>query len=109
MSSVGTTPEKVNENDVVYNEQMGEENMKLDSVLSQEQVGGANMKSESVSSHNTNLVYDNDEEEPELHAKTYIALAAMFLLNFVQVLALQGPPAVVSARVKSVCVSAEYH
>ena len=41
-----------------------------------------------------NLVYDNDEE-PEIHARTYIALAAMFLLNMVQVLAFQGPPAVV--------------
>ncbi len=43
----------------------------------------------------TNLVYDDVDEEPELHARTYIALAAMFLLNLVQVLALQGPPAVV--------------
>jgi hypothetical protein len=42
-----------------------------------------------------NLVYDDVDEEPELHARTYIALAAMFLLNLVQVLALQGPPAVV--------------
>ena len=50
--------------------------------------------------HNTdehgNLVYDNAEEEPELHGRTYLALFAMFLLNFVQVFALQGPPAVVS-------------
>lgn len=36
------------------------------------------------------------DEEPELHARTYLALAAMFLLNMVQVLALQGPPTVVS-------------
>lgn len=43
----------------------------------------------------TDLVYDDDDEEPELHARTYLALAAMFLLNLVQVLALQGPPAVV--------------
>ena len=42
-----------------------------------------------------NLVYDG-EEEPELHMRTYIALASMFLLNLVQVFALQGPPAVVS-------------
>jgi hypothetical protein len=39
--------------------------------------------------------YDNNEDEPELHVRTYLALAAMFLLNMVQVLALQGPPAVV--------------
>ena len=42
-----------------------------------------------------NLVYDDVDEEPVLHARTYIALAAMFLLNLVQVFALQGPPAVV--------------
>jgi hypothetical protein len=36
--------------------------------------------------------------EPELHARTYIALAAMILLNFIQILALQGPPTVVCAK-----------
>ncbi|GAD99999.1 similar to MFS drug efflux pump [Paecilomyces variotii No. 5] len=47
------------------------------------------------SAHRTeasNLVYDEDEE-PELHIRTWVALAAMFLLNMVQVLALMGPPA----------------
>lgn len=50
------------------------------------------------SAHNLteNLVYENDDEEPEIHARTYLAVAAMFLLNTVQVVALQGPPAVVS-------------
>ena len=47
-------------------------------------------------SENDNLVYDDADDEPELHARTYIALAAMFVLNLVQVFALQGPPAVVS-------------
>lgn len=42
-----------------------------------------------------NLVYDHNDEEPEPHARTYLAVAAMFLLNMVQVLALQAPPAVV--------------
>jgi hypothetical protein len=42
-----------------------------------------------------NLVYDNDNEVPDMHLRTYIAVAAMFLLNFVQVVALQGPPTVV--------------
>ncbi|KAJ4348295.1 uncharacterized protein N0V89_009667 [Didymosphaeria variabile] len=42
------------------------------------------------------LVYDNIEEKPELHFRTWIAVAAMFLLNFVQVFALQGPPSVLS-------------
>ena len=40
------------------------------------------------------IVYDG-EEEPEIHMRTWIALASMFLLNLVQVFALQGPPAVV--------------
>ena len=44
-----------------------------------------------------NLVYDDVDEEPELHTRTYIALAAFFLLNYVQVYALQGPPLVVSS------------
>ena len=44
-----------------------------------------------------NLVYDDVEEEPELHMRTWVALASMFLLNLVQVFALQGPPAVVSS------------
>jgi hypothetical protein len=50
---------------------------------------------ERVATSDRNLVYDDNDEEPELHARTYFALAAMFLLNLVQVLALQGPPAVV--------------
>lgn len=44
------------------------------------------------------LVYDNADEEPELHFRTYIAIAAMFLLNLTQVFALQGPPVVVRDR-----------
>jgi hypothetical protein len=43
-----------------------------------------------------NLTFDEQELEPELHARTWIALAAFFLLNFTQVVALQGPSAVVS-------------
>ena len=51
--------------------------------------------SEQVVTSEDNLVYDDVDEEPELHARTYIAFASMFVLNLVQVLALQGPPAVV--------------
>jgi hypothetical protein len=50
---------------------------------------------ERIPSVDPNFVYEDNDEEPELHARTYFALAAMFLLNLVQVLALQGPPAVV--------------
>jgi len=42
------------------------------------------------------LVYDNVNEEPEIHMRTWIALAAMLLLNLTQVFAIQGPPAMVS-------------
>ena len=43
-----------------------------------------------------NLAYENPDEEPELHMRTFMAIGAMFFLNMVQVFALQGPPAVVS-------------
>lgn len=56
---------------------------------------------ETVTTQTSNLVYNQDDEEPELHARTYFAVAAMFLLNMVQVLALQGPPTVVSKPPKS--------
>lgn len=46
-----------------------------------------------------NLSYNDDEEEPEIHMRTWVALGAMWLLNFVQVVALQGPPAVVSINI----------
>ena len=44
-----------------------------------------------------NLVYDDVDEEPVVHLRTWIALASMFLMNFVQTFALQGPPSVVSS------------
>lgn len=50
---------------------------------------------ERTSEPEVNLIYDNAEEEPELRARTYIALVSMLMLNLVQVFALQGPPAVV--------------
>jgi hypothetical protein len=37
-----------------------------------------------------------DIEEPQLHLKTYIAIAAMMLMNIAQLMSLQGPPTVVS-------------
>lgn len=65
--------------------------------------GGATSKTEQDNfeveeiEQSTNLVYDDVEEVPELHMRTWIALASMFLLNLVQLIALQGPPAVVSS------------
>ena len=35
-----------------------------------------------------NPVYDNVDEEPVIHIRTWIALASMFLMNFVQTFAL---------------------
>lgn len=52
-------------------------------------------QTEDTLSEEGNLVYDGDEE-PEIRMRTWIALASMFILNLVQVFALQGPPAVVS-------------
>ena len=46
-----------------------------------------------------NLVYEDEEEEPELHFRTWIAVTSMVLLLSVQSLSLQGPPAVVSAEI----------
>ena len=43
-----------------------------------------------------NPTFDEEEVEPEFHARTWIALAAFFMLNYTQVVALQGPSAVVS-------------
>lgn len=56
---------------------------------------------EHVTTSDGNLVYNDDEEEPEIHVRTWIALAAMFLLNMVQVVALQGPPAVVRSSYRA--------
>ncbi|KAH7348901.1 putative siderophore iron transporter [Rhexocercosporidium sp. MPI-PUGE-AT-0058] len=51
---------------------------------------------ENVNTEFSNMEYNNDDEEPEFHARTWLALAAMFLLNLVQVVALQGPPAMLA-------------
>lgn len=50
---------------------------------------------EQVVTNDQNLHYDEVDEEPQLHARTWLALAAMMLLNMVQVVALTGPPVVV--------------
>ena len=42
-----------------------------------------------------NLTYAIDDVEPDLHFRTYLAVFALFFLNFVQVFALTGPPVVV--------------
>lgn len=45
---------------------------------------------------NTDLVYADENEEPVFHRRTCIALLALFILNYVQIVALNGPPGIVS-------------
>lgn len=52
-----------------------------------------------------NLVYNDIEEEPEIHFRTYVAVAAMLILNYVQIIALQGPPVVVSRNIRISCLT----
>ncbi|KAH8700873.1 major facilitator superfamily domain-containing protein [Talaromyces proteolyticus] len=61
-----------------------------DTPASEEKAGQGSHVEQALDS---NLVYDNYDEEPEFHARTWIAVLAMFFLNLVQVFALQGPPA----------------
>ena len=42
----------------------------------------------------------NDKDEPTIHIRTWFALVAMFVFNFTGVLALNGPPTVVSRPFK---------
>ncbi|UNI15994.1 hypothetical protein JDV02_002474 [Purpureocillium takamizusanense] len=53
-------------------------------------------RGEPTASSDSNWDYEDGDIEPELHARTYLALAAMFLLNLVQLIALQGPPTVLT-------------
>lgn len=43
-----------------------------------------------------NITYTDDEHEPELHARTWIALTALCVQSFCQLFALIGPPTAVS-------------
>ncbi|KAK9435055.1 siderophore iron transporter [Metarhizium brunneum] len=63
------------------------------------QEDGLNEKSNSSSQ--VNLVYSDASQEPEIHLRTYIAVVAMLLLNYVQIIALQGPPLVANNMGKS--------
>lgn len=69
--------------------------------VSVEENGEKHMDHNAISSvdnndHDNELQYTDADEEPDLHARTWLAILSMFLLNLVQVFALQGPPAVVS-------------
>lgn len=67
----------------------------IDTKTPSEKVSADTKHIEETVTEEGNLIYDG-EEEPEIHMRTWIALASMFVLNLVQVFALQGPPAVVS-------------
>ena len=46
-----------------------------------------------------NLEYKEDDKEPEIHLRTWLAVAAMTILNFVALVALTGPPTMVSRSI----------
>ena len=50
-----------------------------------------------------NLIYDDAEHEPQLRFRTWVALAAMWLFNYVAILALLSPPVVVSRTHNDLC------
>lgn len=56
------------------------------------------LKSEHVETSDGNLHYENDDEEPELHARTYVAVGSVVAFTIAGLLSLQGPPAVVCTR-----------
>ena len=51
---------------------------------------------ENVKTRDQEFVYDDTEHEPELHMRTYIAIASMLIFNLACTFALLSPPAVVS-------------
>ena len=46
--------------------------------------------------HDLDVAIDAEDVEIQLHLRTWLTLVAFWLLNYVQVVALQGPTAVVS-------------
>lgn len=68
-----------------------------------EKVRTSEERVEVVKDSGLNVTYDNVDEEPSIHIHTYIALAAMFMLNLVQLVALQGPPTFVCQDLSQVC------
>ncbi len=56
-------------------------------------------RSRTGSDQSGNLVYQEEDKEPEIHLRTWVALGCMCLLLCVQSISLQGPPAVVSVLI----------
>lgn len=61
-----------------------------------EQMDEKDVHVEHIQDIQQNYSYDDEDEEPELHATTWIALGSMCLLILAVLFALQGPPTVVS-------------
>ncbi len=60
---------------------------------------------ERVDGIQVDLVYDDAEHEPQLRFRTWVALAAMWLFNYVVVFTLLSPPVVVSSNLATgVCL-----
>ena len=66
--------------------------------LEGEKISDSKAHLEHVSAINEDLVYDDEEHEPQLRLRTWIALAAMWLLNYVITLTLLSPPVVVRGQ-----------
>lgn len=73
-----------------------------------EKPGGEVERSEDVTIHATNAFTPEDDEEPAVHFKTWIALVSMGVLQFVSLLALVGPPTVVSP-VLPITIAPDYY
>lgn len=46
--------------------------------------------------HGRNVVYDYDDQEPDIHFTTWLAVLALCMQHFAQQFAVLGPPAIVS-------------
>lgn len=78
------TPESSHEADVSSRNDPGKsEKMHLENVAT------------NATNDDLNFHYEEVDEEPELHMRTWIAIAAVCVMNLVQTIAVQGPPAVV--------------
>jgi hypothetical protein len=51
-----------------------------------------------------NIIYDYDDQEPAIHLKTWLAVAALCIQHFAQQFAIIGPPVIVSIDVPPFCV-----
>lgn len=70
--------------------------VKSDGVRTSHHEDGPNYEDKHSDSGEAQITYEDVYHEPKIHLRTWIAVAAMLLLNYVQVIALQGPPVVVS-------------